>query len=250
MQISLGLSLTSLGGPVESAWSIADVPGAVVVYDPSNTASMWQDAAFSTAATADGDPVGGMKNLVSDNYHMTASGAARPVRRLSGGFWSIEGDGVDDMLTADPWPYSPTPYFAVCWSLTSWPASYPILVQNRGAGGDGRQPQIMTYNGSTTRILTYWSGATQMISYSATDLSTRGMLALEMWYDGTDATTVIPTGSVSTTGLIYNTQTIGSYLLGPTPFHGRIGGVYYGTEIPSAENRTKIQEWLAARGAT
>jgi hypothetical protein len=68
-------------------------------YDPSDSSTVFQDAAMTTPA-GDGDPVGAIMDKSGNGNHATQStAAARPMLRQSGALWYLEFDGVDDFLT-------------------------------------------------------------------------------------------------------------------------------------------------------
>jgi len=68
-------------------------------YDPSDSSTVFQDAAMTTPAGAD-DPVGAIMDKSGNGNHLTQSTAAlRPALRNVGGLWYLEFDGTDDFLT-------------------------------------------------------------------------------------------------------------------------------------------------------
>ena len=68
-------------------------------YDPSDITTLYQDAAGTTPATADGDPVGRMLDKSGNGNHATQTvSGSRPVYRTDGTLHWLEFDGVDDLL--------------------------------------------------------------------------------------------------------------------------------------------------------
>lgn len=68
-------------------------------YDPSDLATMFQDAAGTTPVTAADQPVGLMRDKSGRGNHASqATSASRPILRNSGALWWLEFDGVDDFL--------------------------------------------------------------------------------------------------------------------------------------------------------
>lgn len=64
--------------------------------------SLYQDAAMTTPAVADLDPIGGWRDISGNGRHVTqATAAARPILKPAsvGGRRSVRFDGVDDLLT-------------------------------------------------------------------------------------------------------------------------------------------------------
>jgi len=67
-------------------------------YDPSDSTTVWQDAAGTIAATV-GDPVGRIDDKSGNGNHATQStSTARPTLQSSGGLYYLDFDGVDDYL--------------------------------------------------------------------------------------------------------------------------------------------------------
>ncbi|RWN51391.1 MAG: hypothetical protein EOS04_24265 [Mesorhizobium sp.] len=90
--------LTLFTGGIVGAW-----------YDPSDLTTLFQDSAGTVPVTADGDPVGMMRDKSGNGNHLAqATTASKPAYKTSGGRHWIEGDGVDDWLRAaftitQPW---------------------------------------------------------------------------------------------------------------------------------------------------
>lgn len=101
----LGLWQVALGGGGgESSFD----PGSLfsggeqgVIYDPSNTATMFQERTGAGATTPSGvnGPIGTAKDLsINNNYATTTLDASRPILRNSGDLWWMEFDGSGDFL--------------------------------------------------------------------------------------------------------------------------------------------------------
>ena len=70
-----------------------------VWYDPSDTSTLFQDAAGTVPVTKDGDPVGLMKDKSGNGNHAVQTvSTARPVYRTDGVLHWLEFDGADDYL--------------------------------------------------------------------------------------------------------------------------------------------------------
>lgn len=70
-------------------------------YDPSDLATLFQDAAGTIPVTADGDPVGLMLDKSGNGHHASQSTtAAKPVYRTDGMLHWLEFDGVDDYMAS------------------------------------------------------------------------------------------------------------------------------------------------------
>ena len=71
------------------------------LYDPSNLATLFQDAAMTTPVTAHNDPVGAMLDLSGNGNHVTQGTAGlRPLYQTGGGLHWLLTDGSDDWLEA------------------------------------------------------------------------------------------------------------------------------------------------------
>lgn len=72
-----------------------------VWYDPSDLTTLFKDAAGTQPVTADGDPVGLIRDKSGNNNHATQKvSAARPTYRTNGVLHWLKFDGVDDNLKA------------------------------------------------------------------------------------------------------------------------------------------------------
>jgi len=70
-------------------------------YDPSDLATLFQDAAGTIPVTGDGDPVGLMLDKSGNGHHASQpTTAAKPVYRTDGMLHWIESDGIDDQLVS------------------------------------------------------------------------------------------------------------------------------------------------------
>ena len=106
MNLGIGVNLTTTYQPIPAVAldpdaAIAALFGSGEVgawYDPSDSSTVWQDAAGTTPATV-GDPVGRIDDKSGNGNHATqTTSAARPVLQQSGGLYYLDFDGVDDSL--------------------------------------------------------------------------------------------------------------------------------------------------------
>lgn len=78
-------------------WSPAMFP---VWLDPSDTSTLWQDAAGTTPATADNDPVRRVDNKGTfGSFALAASDAERPLLKVISGRNCLRGDGAASLMT-------------------------------------------------------------------------------------------------------------------------------------------------------
>jgi len=128
-----GATLTGAGLPVCSGWFRPDV-------------GLFQDAALTIPAVADGDPVGGWQDQSGLGHHLTQSvGANQPLLRLNkiNGFPALDFDGAAKFLTgglfSQFWGASGLHVFIV-WYARSWPTTAGVkrsLFADTGAGFSG-----------------------------------------------------------------------------------------------------------------
>lgn len=77
------------GGGTNGAW-----------WDPSDITTLFQDSAGTTAVTADGDPVGLVKDKSGNGRDLTASSTARPTYKVSGSLAYLSFNGSSNVMTA------------------------------------------------------------------------------------------------------------------------------------------------------
>lgn len=101
----LGLDYGLMGCAMRQRTSVGfsptDVSGLIAWYDPSDLTTLFQDAAMTIPVTADGQPVGAMRDKSGNGYHLTQSTAsARPTYRTDGAAHWLVSDGVSGRLEA------------------------------------------------------------------------------------------------------------------------------------------------------
>ena len=76
-------------------------------FDPSDLTTLFQDSAGTIPVTANGDPVGLMRDKSGRNCHARQTvSAKRPTYRTDGALSWIDFDGVDDAMTTEVVPFS------------------------------------------------------------------------------------------------------------------------------------------------
>lgn len=96
------LLLNVLGGSAAD-FSPLDIPGLVLWLDASDAATLFQDSAGTTPATADGDVVGYWADKSGNGRNATQGTTANKPRlklAVKNGLNVVRGDGSDDVLTA------------------------------------------------------------------------------------------------------------------------------------------------------
>lgn len=99
LNVSPGIFRTQHGGPAQAFDPLSLFAGGDngAWYDPSDTSTLWQDAARMVPVSADGDPVGAIDDKSGNSNHLSQTNTAkRPVYRTIGGVHWLEFDGMDD----------------------------------------------------------------------------------------------------------------------------------------------------------
>lgn len=137
--LGLSLNLSEIAGRSRGAVPPFDPLSLspIALFDPSQSGSLFQDAAQTVAVSASGDPVG----FVSDQGlggHSLLQGAAerRPLYDKANGLHWINGDGVDDMLIAASVPLPPTVTFCIGAEVNSVSSNSDALISIESADGD------------------------------------------------------------------------------------------------------------------
>lgn len=124
--------LTIFAGGKQGAW-----------YDPSDLSTLFKDAAGSQPVTADGDPVGLMRDKSGNGNHATQTvSAARPIYKTNGVLHWLQFDGVDDDLSA---PFSLTKEILYAAGVSSTtPSQFNCIVSVGGGGTSGAGLELLT----------------------------------------------------------------------------------------------------------
>jgi len=128
-------------------------------YDPSDISTLFMDAAGTVPVTADGDPVGMMKDKSGNGNHATQTlSASRPTYHANGVRRWITGDGIDDYLIMPGGLFDVTKSASIIFSITqaarkadpyfmgTTPADKGILFLTQSTFGTPR-PAVMTTSG-------------------------------------------------------------------------------------------------------
>jgi len=107
-------------------------------YDPSDLTTMFQDSAGTTPVTADGQPVGLIRDKSGRNNHASqATAAKRPLYKTSGGLHWLQFDGVDDGLSTAAIDFTATDkmsLFSGTKRTTVYPQSVVVELNNINDG--------------------------------------------------------------------------------------------------------------------
>lgn len=213
-------------------------------YDPSDLATLFQDAAGTVPVTADGDPVGLMLDKSGNGNHASQSTtAAKPAYRTDGTLHWLEFDGVDDCLV------SSNPY-----SIGSYAGAQTIEADS------GR---VLSLNIHDIR---YYSGIVSGVLYSLVDGDTSTWATTPL----AASTTPFVQFSYADNGLAtsylngepFDTQPTEPLLVGDRTYvlgaarnaanrsnflTGNVYGIITNSERPSSGQRQDIENYLAAK---
>lgn len=242
--IGIGLNLQLDAGQGAGGFSPASLPGLLLWLK--STTGLYQDSGLTTPATADGDPVGGWKDLSGLAHHLLQSVSAdRPTLKLAiqNGRPVVRFDGVADLLTAAFTLAQPAEiYFA---------ANY----RNPQAGGTG----MTFFDGGTTNMMRLFQSNTNEVTMYAGQAGPVSPMTFGSWhavrclYDGSSSLLTIDNGSDVTGNP--GASTPGGLTLGaqPTPASFMtvdFGEVFICNQAQSAANKAKAFAYLKAGWGT
>lgn len=221
-----------------------------VWYDPSDITTLFKDAAGTQPVTADGDPVGLMKDKSGNGNHAVQTvSASRPFYRTDGILHWFQTDGVDD--------HFPVPIAAM--GLPSDSITINAAAANTGSGfylvGNSSDSDLQLLLHETgVRSSLYASGLATI--GSATGLFTVNTnIVTSATYNRLTGKHDLLTNGVerytATRAAADRRQTqaaIGQMgLLNASPFKGRIYGVIIINEVLSGDRKTNVDKYLAAK---
>jgi hypothetical protein len=201
----------------------------------------WQDAGFTTAASADSDPVAGWKDQSGNANHVTqATSTKRPLLKLNiqNGLPALLFDGVDDYLIN-----------------TSFTQNQPdmIFVVGRSLDGFGR-----FVDGQSTEQMVGNFGGGNLILYAGTVLSDGAMItvwqAISAIFNGANSFiyqngSQVANGDAGASPLSQLSIGIGAGLA--NPLNGYVGEVLVYDSTSDRQNvENYLNRWFAAPGAT
>jgi hypothetical protein len=210
---------------------------------------LWQDAAKTVPAVADGDPVRVAVCPFTAVEFTAPSDATRPTLQNSGSSWWLEFDGVDDYLAAGD-------------IMTGATAGY-IVTRIQAPGGDGSTEGMWVWvasgGGGADDPKSYYNLATDIYEafgttvrrtidiapgvLADTDRTWEVAAAAGAWDGWLDGTNQLSTG----------TNTLATWATAPrvgnnsqNPFEGRFYGIVLANAIPPERTRVQIRQYMAA----
>lgn len=146
--LGLGLGLNRLSGG--GGFSPASLTP-TAYYDPNDLATVWQDSARTTPGAVN-SPVGALDDKSGNGNHLLqATAGKRPILRLSGGFYHLEYDGVDDYLDST-FTLNQTHTRITAFRMVAWSGGGRIMDGSAGNGAgllmNGASPNIQMYAGA------------------------------------------------------------------------------------------------------
>jgi lysophospholipase L1-like esterase len=249
MNLGNNLKMTGArGGP----FSPASLSGLAAWWDPSDTETLFQDAAGSIPVTASGDPVGLMYDKSGRGHHLTASGAQRPTYTVAGGVAYLAFNGTSNVMLAPDSALlrQATMSFCIGAQLAS-ASNFPLLM----AVADGAST-------ASTRWQIYHNGGSLKFSSNVTTIhqavGTATDYVANIASDGANINASIDnSGDVTKAGVCLTTPFAlgftfgGGYLSGALNsllyYNGRIyGAAIYGGAL-NADARVNLSNWMGAK---
>lgn len=102
-------------------------------FTPWDLTTLFQDSAGTTPVTADGDPVGLMRDVSGRGNHATSSGTKRPLWKASGGLCWLQPDGIDDCMQIASLALSTTQHEWLAYDQTD--NASPLLFEHSASAG-------------------------------------------------------------------------------------------------------------------
>jgi len=172
--------LTNYLGGYPSAWTPLSLSPALWL-DASDSATLFQDSALTTPATADSDPVGGWTDKSGNTRNvLQANGSKRATLKTNvGGKSALLLDGTDDSLKAVTFTLAQPYTIALVFSFVSWAGNRVILDGNANLSGSlvarTASPQFNFYGGTgyLTTSMSITLGAFGIVSVVADGASSQ-----------------------------------------------------------------------------
>lgn len=208
--------------------------------------SLYQDAAMTTPAAADLDPVGGWRDRSGSARHATqATAAARPVLKLAlqNGRRVVRFDGVDDFLSMTL-PALTTQWIALAVASRSFAAAHAIL----GSATDNQLLRVLGTTGVSgdirddAALYQSWVNAAYTTAFHQIDFAVDGVNVtrhINGTLDGQSA--------FASTGITWS-QLARRGVNDPAPID--LGEILIYSAIPTAAEQKMIRRYLRTRWGT
>jgi hypothetical protein len=247
--------------PIRAIFSSANLRA---YYDPSDSATVFQDAAMTTPAGAD-DPVGAiMDKSGNGNHALQSTTSFRPVRRLSGGLWHLEFDGLDDHLATSGAIVSISDgYFASTGTTIVGAAqAQSVFDADLSAGQGNRVAQLLRISGTAdARTIAFDSGGAARPSFLENAFTRSQPFVLsavgtttsaQAFANNSAATAVTFTAPTSLTQRLFIGRRVGPITVSDLQhLSGRFfGGIFVNRAATSAERLATVAHWARKSGVT
>lgn len=232
-------------------------------YDPSDFATMFQDAAGTTPVTAVGQPVGKINDKSGRGNHATqATAAARPVLRQDGnGKYYLEYDGVDDNLSTAAIDFTATDKMSVFAGITnnrnSQIQGFITLGSSTTEGnflnwlpGSAGQNHYEMGQFSGTNSYARWTAPappyTKVITEQL-DLAQPGIGNRYKWRENGSQLAQIAGYTAGTAGVFKNDTLSLGQVGGGSPYSGRIYSLILRGALSTTQEITDTEKWVAGK---
>ncbi|WP_420586563.1 hypothetical protein [Ruegeria sp.] len=221
--------------------------------DPSDLATMFQDAAATIPVTSAGDPVKRINNKGTLGGHFLApSDDQSPIYQTDGTHHWVESDGVNDILEFQgAVPFSVNVFEAVAFRTIALSRAFPHIINHRGGGTNDpqqRQPLIFTLQSAPARIVCSFGGVQNAVTTGA---SLVGVDTIVTTSNTAAVQTANVNGKVSTAAGVTLTEGNASpySIFGPNSARIRDYGGIHMNRVPTAGEEKTIRAYYAARSA-
>lgn len=221
-------------------------------YDPSDLATMFQDAAGTIPVTAVGQPVGRINDKSGrGNHAMQATTASRPLLQQDGsGNYYLDFDGVDDYFSTSAFNMASAAVSAVCGTYRLSSGTANLLTFSTGTENDNNSFVLW----STRAIVPHDVGIAGRVSSTATAISATAkplnvpMIFTALWNTLTPSLSLyinqsliassassMGAGSFGTKPLYIGRQSVGTFLKGRIYSVVLVGRALSAGELADAE---------------
>lgn len=207
-------------------------------YDPSDTASLFQDPAGTIPVTVDGTPVALVRDKSGNGHDMVqSSAAARPIYRATGVQRWLEFDGVDDVMTCATAPHAAGATLGLSFGHAGFRSGFATLFR---AGAD--MPRLYLVQSAPSHIRCFW-GSGFLFLQRAAAISSLGTVSALTLVDGSSAQ-LHSAGQAATVNGLTPGGPAGGLTLGKPDFFGRIHGLAYYVRTLDAASRAQLGGYL------
>lgn len=241
------LSATGGGGPPFTPDLLANVAAWVdsTYYNRQETTG----GSATTAAVADGDPVGTVKDRIGGLYPVAPGSTNRPTLRLVNGVAVLEFDGTDDRLSCSFTQAGTAGQFIAVRIKVTAAGSFPMMYVARDAA---RELRLQSTGGKPTTLTN--SGGSGLISSGSSVVGAGWVTVIANHDYGADTAELFVNGVSVATGadttdpatFAGNAIALGDRSSAGFPFQGQLRHAVYGERALTAGEVAQLNSFLSA----